>query len=271
MALVRLQLALLNSLDDLGQGGVRWRGHTDLLALVNDEAIEELDLCAPALDHILTHRWPVRATAGLLRLGEAMRDIFGLGIEIAFACACNDLRIDVENLFELVAKRLADPDRLATEPRREMPQPVIQQYLTTDEAGAGRDSIPHGVDNELRPAFTPKILRHLRGVRECKQAANVPGTVGDKAVHLADAEHGVARAMLAASPADVTRLAKFDRDGARDRAARLPPADDAGDRLLIHAVLQRDNEAVGCEVLLDHRRRPSRVVELGADEGDLDR
>ena len=152
-----------------------------------------------------------------------------------------------------------------------MAQPVVEQYLATDEAGAGRHPVPHGVDDELGPAFTPEILRDLGRVRERKQAADVPGTVGHQAVHLADAEHGMAGAMFAPGPADVARLAKFDRDGARDRAQRLPPADDAGDGLLIHAVLQRDDEAAGCEVLPDHRRRPGRVVGLGADEGDVDR
>src|SRR5207342_911322 len=186
---------------------------------------------------------PVRATAGLLGLGEAVRVILGLRRGIAFAGACNRLRLDVVDLFEPVAEPLADPDRLAAEPAREMAQPVVEQYLATDQAGAGRHPVPHGVDDELGPAFTPKILRDLCRVRERKEAADVPGAVGHKAVHLADAEYGMAGAMLAPGPADVARLAKFDRNGARDRAQRLPPADDAGDGLLIHAVLQGNNEA----------------------------
>ena len=52
---------------------------------------------------------------------------------------------------------------------------------------------------------------------------------------------------------------------------RLAPADDAGDRLLVHAVLQRHAIAVRRQVLLDHRRRPGRVVRFGADEGDVER
>ena len=66
-------------------------------------------------------------------------------------------------------------------------------------------------------------------------------------------------------------LGQVDRDRAGDAAERLAPADDAGDRLLVHAVLQRHDEAVGRQVLLDHHGRPGRVVGLGAHEGDVDR
>src|ERR1043165_5103796 len=133
MALVGLQFALLDSLDDVGQRGVRRRGYADLFALVDDEAVEELDLGAAALDHILTHRRPMRATAGFLRLGETVRVVLGLRVRIALAGARNDLGVDVENLLELVAKRLADPDRLAPEPRGEMAQPIIEQDVAADE------------------------------------------------------------------------------------------------------------------------------------------
>src|SRR5262249_34877515 len=154
---------------------VRWRGHADLLALVDDEAVEKLDLGAPALDHILTHRRPVRTAAGFLRLGEAVRVIFRLRLQIAFAGSCNRLRLDVVDLLELVAEPLADPDRLAPEPGREMAQLVVEQYVAADEAGAGRHPVRHGVGDELRPAFAPKVLRHFCGVRERNEAADLPG------------------------------------------------------------------------------------------------
>ena len=72
MALVRTQVALLHPLDDVGQRGVRRRGHADLLALVDDEAVEELDLGAAALDHVLAHRRTMLAAAGLVDLGQAL-------------------------------------------------------------------------------------------------------------------------------------------------------------------------------------------------------
>ena len=76
---------------------------------------------------------------------------------------------------------------------------------------------------------------------------------------------------LPAARRDLTRRVQFDGDRAGDRAQRLAPADDAGDRLLVHAVLQRDDIAVRREILLDHRRRPGGVVGFRADKGDVER
>jgi len=60
-------------------------------------------------------------------------------------------------------------------------------------------------------------------------------------------------------------------DRAGDRAQGLAPADDAGDCLLVHAILQRHAIAAGRQVLLDQRRRPGGVVGLHTDKGDVDR
>ena len=97
------------------------------------------------------------------------------------------------------------------------------------------------------------------------------GAAGDAAVHLAGAEHGVRLAALAGAAMDVARRRQVDEDGAGDAAERLAPADHAGDRLLVHAVLQRHDEAVGRQVLPDQHGRPGRVVGLHAHEGDVDR
>ena len=70
---------------------------------------------------------------------------------------------------------------------------------------------------------------------------------------------------------DVAGRGQVDDDGAGDAAQRLAPADDAGNGLLVHAVLQRHDEAVGRQVLPDQHRRPGRVVGLHAHEGDVDR
>ncbi|HTW50722.1 MAG TPA: hypothetical protein VME45_02365 [Stellaceae bacterium] len=67
------------------------------------------------------------------------------------------------------------------------------------------------------------------------------------------------------------RRVQRDRDVAGDAAHHLAPADDAGNRLLVHAVLQRDDIAAGCQILLDEPRRPFGVVGFDADKGDVDR
>ena len=88
---------------------------------------------------------------------------------------------------------------------------------------------------------------------------------------LADAEHGVLVAALGDGPADAGGLEHVDRNQRGHHADRLAPADDARDTLLVQAVLQRHDVAVGRQVLLDQRRRPFGVVGLHRYEGDVDR
>ena len=90
-------------------------------------------------------------------------------------------------------------------------------------------------------------------------------------MHLARPEHGVGGPAFARTAVDVAGVGQIDRDGAGDAAERLTPAHDPGDRFLVHAVLQRNQIAVGGQVLADHHGRPGRVVGLRADEGDVDR
>src|SRR5208282_3269845 len=111
---------------------------------------------------------------------------------------------------------------------------------------------------------------HHRAVGIADEPADFLGSVGDAAVNLADAEYDMARARFARGPAHLTRRMQLDGDRAGDRAQGLAPADDAGDRLLVHAILQRDDISARGQVLLDHRRRPGGVVGLHADEGDVD-
>src|SRR5438105_14701672 len=53
---VGLRVATLDAPDELGEGRVGAAGQSDLLALANDEPVEEFDLRAPALEHVLAHR-----------------------------------------------------------------------------------------------------------------------------------------------------------------------------------------------------------------------
>jgi hypothetical protein len=52
---ILLQLAALDLLDDVGEDRIGAAGHTELLALAHDVAVDELDLGAPALVHVLPH------------------------------------------------------------------------------------------------------------------------------------------------------------------------------------------------------------------------
>ena len=129
----------------------------------------------------------------------------------------------------------------------------------------------HGVGDQLRPALAPQVAGHLGAVGIGDQPADLLGALRDAAVHFAGAEYGMRRAVLGGAAVDMAGLRQVDRDAARDAAERLAPADDAGDRLFVHAILQRDHVAVGRQILPDQHRRPGRVVGLHADEGDVDR
>jgi hypothetical protein len=55
VARVLLQFAALDALDDVDEALVGAGLHSDLLPLAHDKAVEELDLGAPALGHVLAH------------------------------------------------------------------------------------------------------------------------------------------------------------------------------------------------------------------------
>ena len=116
-----------------------------------------------------------------------------------------------------------------------------------------------------------RLSGHLGAVGVADQAADLLRPWRDAAVHFAGAKYGVRRPALAGAAVDVAGLRQVDRDAAGNAAQRLAPADDAGDRLLVHAVLQRHDIAVRRQILPDQHGGPGRVVGLHADEGDVDR
>src|SRR5437868_4259463 len=91
----------------------------DLLAFAHDEAVQELDLGAPSLGHVLAHRRPLVGRAATdPRQPPLVVDLERRGV--ALAGAGDRLGRQMIDLFELIAARLTDADRLAAEPRLEM-------------------------------------------------------------------------------------------------------------------------------------------------------
>src|SRR5207247_3435820 len=133
-----LQLADFDPSDDVGEDRVGRGRDADLLALAHDKAVEERDLGAAALDHVLTGRRAVLAAAAL-RAGQAVVIDLLLRRSIALAGAGQGLGIHVADLVEGIAERLADSDRLAAEPVREMPDDVVLDDVAADQAGARRE------------------------------------------------------------------------------------------------------------------------------------
>ena len=78
----------------------------------------------------------------------------------------------------------------------------------------------------------------LGAVRVGDQPAHLVRPLGDRAVDFAGAIDRVRRAALDPAAMHVARLDETDADVAGDAAHRLAPADDTGDRLLVHAILQ---------------------------------
>src|SRR5271169_4141222 len=58
-------LAVLHRLDRGDQLDMRRDIAADFLSFRGDHAVDEVDFGAPALEHILTHRWPGKLAAGI--------------------------------------------------------------------------------------------------------------------------------------------------------------------------------------------------------------
>jgi hypothetical protein len=98
MLRVGLQFAPLDLFHDLGQRRIGGRGNAQWGGAISHEAIEELDLSAATLHHILPHGGAMRAAAGTL--GNALAVIFGAGLRIALASAGDHLRVDMQDFFQ---------------------------------------------------------------------------------------------------------------------------------------------------------------------------
>jgi hypothetical protein len=90
-------------------------------------------------------------------------------------------------------------------------------------------------------------------------------------VHFAHAKHDVLVTAHGHRALHASGRIELGSHQARDAAQRLAPAHDRGDALLVDAVLERDDEAVGREIRLHEMRSPLGVVGFHADEGDVDR
>src|SRR6185437_4442724 len=71
VARIGLELAAFDLVDDLGQGGVGAGGKPDARRLLDDEAVQEIDLGAAPLHHVLAHRGPLLGRE-ILGAGEQM-------------------------------------------------------------------------------------------------------------------------------------------------------------------------------------------------------
>src|SRR6202035_4481857 len=157
-------------------------------------------------------------------------------------------RIELADLFELIAQRLADPHRLAADLDGEMANVLVLVDFAARKAGGRRHAVAHGVVTKLRPALAPKIRRHLAAVHHAQQFGDALGALGGDAVDLADAEYRMRRRAFGRLAADFARLEQLDGNARSDASHRAAPTHDIGDALLVDAVLQRNHIAAGREI-----------------------
>src|SRR6516162_3754056 len=119
-----------------------------------------------------------------------------------------------------------------------MPDRLVLRHMRAAEPGRGGDAVRHRVGDELRPALSPQIVRDLGAVRVRDEPAHLARSLCDRAVDFAGAIDRMRGPALDAAAMDMARLDEADADVAGDAAHRLAPADDTGDGLFVHAVLQ---------------------------------
>src|SRR6478735_5347323 len=112
MPRIRAQFIALHALDDIRQYGIGAAREADLLALAHHEAVEEFDLGAPALLHVLAHGGTLLG-GGALAVLETLLVAGGHRRLVALTRTRDGLRRQVQNLLQLIAVRLSDADRLA--------------------------------------------------------------------------------------------------------------------------------------------------------------
>ena len=95
--------------------------------------------------------------------------------------------VDAADVLELVAERLADPDRLAAETDHDPADHGMRVTLIAAHAGRGADAVAHAVHAQFRPAHAPQV-RRCRGAVDRREHAEFLDARRHAAVHLADEE-----------------------------------------------------------------------------------
>src|SRR5215475_282002 len=174
-------------------------------------AIDELDLRAAPLEHVLAHGGTLQLAATATRrfLDEDGIDLLERG-RITVTRPSQRRGIKLADLLELVAQRLADPHRLAADFDGEMADVLVLIDFAPGKAGGRRHTVAHGVVTKLRPALAPEIRRHLGAVHHAQQFRDALGALGGETVHLADAEDRMRRRALRRLSTDFARLEQLD-------------------------------------------------------------
>ena len=107
------------------------------------------------------------AAAGLLRVGEALCVVGLAGGVVALPGFRDDLGVEVEDFFEVVAKGLADADRLGAQARGEGADGVVGGGFLGQQAGRAG---PGTLDEMLRRADAARPGSGLKCTRPAPSA-----------------------------------------------------------------------------------------------------
>src|SRR5450755_4016459 len=130
---IGLQLAALDALDDIGQRRVGAAGEPNLFTLVHNQAVEEFDLGAPTLLHVLTHRGALLGCGAACVL-DTLLVARTCGFLVSFAGARDRFGRQMQDFLQLIAVRLSNADRFAAQTCRETPDRIVLQHVAASEA-----------------------------------------------------------------------------------------------------------------------------------------
>src|SRR6202040_2730687 len=144
------RLAEFDLLDRRDQLLVRRYRQADRATPLDDDAVDEIDLGAPALLHVLAHRRAL-VLAALLRIAQRQHQRLDLveGGTVAFRGARQLFGVLAGNVLELVTERLAHPDTLAAELDDDTADALILPDVVAGQAARRRDAVMHPIDAEL--------------------------------------------------------------------------------------------------------------------------
>src|SRR6478752_4784756 len=136
------QLLTFDTFNDRIDLGIARGGNPDLRAFVDDMTVDEFDFGAASLEHVLAHGGTLQLAAGAARrfLNQDGIDLLERG-GIAVTRQRELRRVELADLFELVAQRLADPHRLAADLDGEMADVRVLIDFAAGKAGGCRHAV----------------------------------------------------------------------------------------------------------------------------------
>src|SRR5260370_3224414 len=220
------ELDLFDLFDELHVG---WGGATDFLAFGGDQPVDEIDLGATALQHVLTHRWPRQLGAGVrLQRGEDRRFDFVERGPVPFGRAGDRFRLVHADVLELIAERLADAHPLAGEADAETADLLVPVRIVAGQPAGCRDAVGHALVAHALPALAPEIRCRLDAVDRADHVRELLDSLGYAPVQLADAVDLVWRGPLRAGAANPPRAIELGAEQRGDDPDGLVRDDDPG-------------------------------------------